>query len=74
MGNGIGAAVMRRPSIPVLLLLVIGLALLLTKHWVHALGFLPYAFLLACPLMHLFHGHGGQHRRHGEDAQRHAAR
>jgi hypothetical protein len=24
---------------------------------------LPYLLLLACPLMHLFHGHG--HHRHG---------
>jgi len=31
----------------------------LREHWGHALGFLPYALLLACPLMHLFHGHGG---------------
>lgn len=33
--------------------------LLLKEQWGHALGFLPYAILLACPLMHLFHGHGG---------------
>ena len=31
----------------------------LREHWEHALGLLPYAILLACPLMHLFHGHGG---------------
>lgn len=33
----------------------------LREHWGHALGLLPYAVLLLCPLMHLFHGHG----RHG---------
>ncbi|MBZ9790969.1 DUF2933 domain-containing protein [Rhizobium sp. 3T7] len=30
----------------------------LREHWAHALGLLPYLLLLACPLMHLFHGHG----------------
>lgn len=36
-----------------------------TYHAEHALGFLPYAILLLCPLMHIFmhgghgHGHGG---------------
>ena len=39
-----------------------------TEHRAHLLGFLPYAFLLACPLMHVFmhHGHGhGSHHGHG---------
>ena len=35
---------------------------LVTEHWAHVLPFLPWLFLLACPLMHLFmhggHGHG----------------
>lgn len=39
---------------------VIVLFYLLREHWVHALGILPYAILLLCPLMHLFgHRHGG---------------
>ncbi|MBO9670713.1 MAG: DUF2933 domain-containing protein [Sphingobium sp.] len=33
-----------------------------TQHWGHLLSALPYLFLLACPLMHIFmhrgHGHG----------------
>jgi len=30
------------------------------EHKAHLLGALPYVLLLACPLMHLFHGgHGG---------------
>ncbi|CAN7491495.1 DUF2933 domain-containing protein [Pararhizobium sp. LjRoot238] len=33
----------------------------LREHWAHALGLAPYLLLLACPLMHLFHGHGGHH-------------
>lgn len=42
--------------------------LLFTEHRAHALGILPYLFLLACPLMHLFmhHGDDGQHtHNHG---------
>ena len=38
---------------------------LLTEHRAHTFGALPYLLLLACPLLHLFHGHGG-HRGHGD--------
>lgn len=40
---------------------LIALALLFTEHRAHVLGILPWLFLLACPLMHLFmhHGHHG---------------
>jgi hypothetical protein len=44
--------------------------LLFTEHRAHVLGILPYLFLLACPLMHLFmhHGHGGHgHHAHNHD-------
>lgn len=53
----------RRPYIfAVASLAVIVLFYLLREHWVHALGILPYAILLLCPLMHLFHGsHGHDH-------------
>lgn len=48
--------------------LAIALVLLFTEHRAHVLGVLPYLFLLACPLMHLFmhHNHGGhgQHSHH----------
>ena len=37
---------------------------LLREHWNHVAGSWPYLLLLACPLMHLFHGHGG----HGHDS------
>ena len=43
---------------------------LLTEHLAHVAGALPYFFLLACPLMHIFmhHGHGGHgHHHHGRD-------
>ena len=36
----------------------------LREHWQHALGLAPYLLLLACPLMHLFHGHGSQRHDH----------
>ena len=35
------------------------------EHRAHLLGALPYLLLVACPLMHLFHGgHGGNHDGH----------
>ncbi len=33
-------------------------------HWQHILLYAPYIFILACPLMHLFHGHGGHDHSH----------
>lgn len=54
---------LRRPyMLAVASLAVIVLFYVLREHWVHALGVLPYAILLLCPLMHLFHGsHGHDH-------------
>lgn len=39
---------------------------LLTEHRAHLFGVLPFLLLALCPLMHLFHGHGGSegHARH----------
>ncbi len=48
-------------------LLMVGLIggfYLLREHWDHVAGNWIYLLLLACPLMHLFHGHGG-HGNHG---------
>ena len=44
--------------------LIVG-ALLIYEHRIHVLGFLPFAFLSTCILMHLFmhHGQGGHHGR-----------
>ncbi|MBK8069391.1 MAG: DUF2933 domain-containing protein [Rhodanobacteraceae bacterium] len=40
----------------------------LREHWGHVLGALPYLLLLACPLLHLFHGHGDHaHHDHSTD-------
>lgn len=41
---------------------------LFTEHRAHLLGILPYLFLLACPLMHLFMHHG--HGEHDENSRR----
>jgi hypothetical protein len=38
---------------------------LFTEHRAHLFGILPYLLILACPLMHLFHKHGG----HGHGPQ-----
>lgn len=50
-----------------------------TYHAEHALGYLPYAILLLCPLMHIFmhggHGHGGHghgdHSDHSDENSHH---
>jgi hypothetical protein len=34
---------------------------LITRHWEHTVGVLPYLALLACPLMHLFMHRGHHH-------------
>jgi hypothetical protein len=40
---------------------------LIAEHRAHVWQFLPYALLLACPLLHLFHGHGGHGGHAGGD-------
>jgi hypothetical protein len=40
--------------------------LLWSEHRAHLLGVLPYLFLLACPLLHIFGGHGS-HGVHGSN-------
>jgi uncharacterized membrane protein YccC len=52
----------------------VGGFLLFTEHRAHVLGLLPYAFLLACPLMHMFmhhdHHHGDHRRTERTDDER----
>ena len=42
--------------------LTIAVFFLLTEHWAHVLGVLPYLLFLLCPVLHLlmhgWHGHG----------------
>jgi len=51
---------------------LIGAFYLLHEHWGHVAGYWPDLLLLACPVMHLFHGHGGygHHGHHDADAGR----
>ena len=63
----------RRPAgLAILTVALIAVFYLLREHWGHALGLWPYLILLACPLMHLMHGHGNHkhtgHANHGPDA------
>ena len=59
----------RRPWIRsrsgMVLLAFLGIAafFVVTEHTAHALGALPYLLLLACPLLHLFHGGHGRGRQ-----------
>lgn len=46
---------------------------LLTEHRAHLFGILPFLLLLACPLMHLFHGHGGHGGHEGDEHPRASA-
>ncbi len=41
----------------------VGVGYFLWVHQAHVLQYVPYLFLLLCPLMHLFGGHG-EHGRH----------
>jgi hypothetical protein len=45
--------------------LAIAAYFLFSEHRAHFLYYLPFLLLLACPLMHVFHGHGG----HDADAE-----
>ena len=49
---------------------IVGIFFLLAEHRAHVLPFLPWLFLAACPLMHMFmhHGHGHGHG-HPHDSQ-----
>lgn len=65
-----------RKSVYTAWLVVIGLFgayYLLTQHFTHVMEALPYALLLACPLMHLFmhHGHGGHGEHHTSETRSH---
>ena len=51
------------------LFLAIAVFLLWEEHRAHLFGFLPYALLLLCPIIHLF-----MHRGHGEHGSGHGAR
>ena len=65
-GTGQGSGTRRSPwTAVIVMLLLIGGFYLLREHWGHVAGLWPYLLLLGCPLMHLFHGHGGHGHHHG---------
>jgi len=70
---------LRTPSGVVLLgFLVIAAFFLITEHWAHVLGALPYVLFLLCPVLHLLmhrgHGHGHAGHDRNEDDPRGAGR
>ena len=62
-----GSALSRPLKTALLMVALIGGFYLLREHWDHIAGNWIYLLLLACPLMHLFHGHGA-HGGHGGHA------
>ena len=56
-----------RAGFTLIAFLAIAAFFLITEHTAHFFGFLPYALLLLCPLLHLFMHHGhGDHVNHAE--------
>ena len=53
-----GVAPGRPLKIALVMVALVGGFYLLRGHWGHVAGNWIYLLLLACPLMHLFHGHG----------------
>lgn len=56
-----------RGALVLLGFLLISAFFLFSEHRAHFFGVLPYLLLLACPLLHLFMHHGGDH---GDDGGR----
>lgn len=50
-----------RGAVALIVMSVVAFFFLFEEHRAHLLGFLPYLFLFACPLMHLFMHHGHHH-------------
>ena len=73
---GIGAFLRSPTGLVLIAFLAIGGFYLVTAHTAHVFGFLPYALILLCPIMHLLmHGSHGGHGGHGghEDRSAHQA-
>lgn len=65
-GNGFFRS---RSNVVLIVFLLIGGFFIVAEHRAHLFEWLPFLLLLACPLLHLFHGHG-DHGGHGKDPQR----
>jgi len=67
--SNLGQWLRSRTGLAMLGFLVVIAFFLLTEHTAHVFGFLPYALLLLCPLLHLLmHGGHGNHSGHSDDA------
>jgi hypothetical protein len=64
-----------RFSLPIKLVLYATIAIiayfLITEHWAHLAGYLPFSLLFICIFMHLFMhgGHGGHGSGNGSNSQ-----
>ncbi len=47
---------------PLAILLIVVFLLQQTGYLTHVVSYWPYALILLCPLMHLFHGHGSHNK------------
>lgn len=72
--DGSGSFLRSRAGLVLIGFLAIAAFYLATEHTAHVFGYLPFALVLLCPLLHLFMhgghgGHGGQ--EHTEDHSGH---
>ena len=66
--NQMGDFLRSRSGVVLLVFLGVAAFYLITEHGAHLFGFLPFALLLLCPLMHLFmHRRRGSHGAPGSD-------
>lgn len=62
-----GKWLLSRTGLTLIAFLIIAAFFLITEHTAHFFGFLPYALLLLCPLLHLFmHSGHGDHANHAD--------
>ena len=67
--NSFSTFLRSRTGIVLLGFLAVAAFFLLTEHTAHVFGVLPWLFLLACPLMHVFmHGGHGGHSGHSDES------
>ena len=57
----------RRVITAIAMVLVIAGFYILREHWGHVAGYWPYLLLAACPLIHLFGGHGSHNHGSSRD-------
>jgi hypothetical protein len=69
--GGLGRFLRSPAGLALLAFLAVAGFYLVTEHTAHLWGYLPYALLLLCPLLHLFMhgGHGGAPDQQNNDGQ-----